>query len=202
LAGPSAGGENRLGVAPLALVVEPRDGHLVAGLDAGKLEAEQGLADTAVPRPPSITGRPLMLRVTEVMKWAGTACPPASRRWPDSMGWGSSTRTSPSLPLTVARILMGSDMGLSLLAAAADGDLDLAEHRVVLATGAGDDAQAGAFAHLEPGLEACHGRGAKLNCRARGKGFLSTSTDRRVVPGMLLITSIGTAAPFSAISGP
>jgi hypothetical protein len=117
------------------------------------------------------------------------------------MGWGSSTRTSPSLPLTVARILMGSDMGFSGVQPQPPAVTLTSRNTVMPAAGAGDDAQAGALAHLELGLEARDGRRGEVELQREGKGFLSTSTDRRVVPGMLLMTSIGTAAPFSAISG-
>src|SRR5258708_6874767 len=41
----------------------------------------------------------------------------------------------------------------------------------------------------------------KSNLPTSGKGFLSTSTAIELVPGSLLVISIGTTAPFSAISG-
>ncbi len=41
----------------------------------------------------------------------------------------------------------------------------------------------------------------KSNLPTSGKGFLSTRTAIELVPGSLLAISIGTTAPFSAISG-
>src|SRR6185503_5536344 len=104
-----------------------------------------GLRDTAWLVWPSITVRPFTFTVRFWMKCIGTTLPSGSLRWPVSIGWVISTRTSVKPPASVARIFIGPAMSAS---APADSHLDLLRRHVMLAAGLGDDAHVGGFAHL------------------------------------------------------
>src|SRR6266545_2298122 len=82
------------------------------------------------------------------MKCAGTISPFASLRWPVSMSWLISTRTSTLSPTILARMRIGSAMFLP--PAPADGDLDFLHRVIVLPVRLHQRIDVGGLAHLDP----------------------------------------------------
>ena len=96
--------------AALAQIVAPGQADLVAWPAAPQLEAQHGVLRHPGPHSALRMVRPLCVARTSSMKWAGTSRPLSSWRWPDSIGWLNSARTTTRSPTNWARMRIGSGM--------------------------------------------------------------------------------------------
>src|SRR5690349_12831208 len=86
---------------------------LSPGLPPAKRNDRNGFLATAGPHSAESTVLPLCVAVTFWMNHAGIVAPFESLRWPVSISWLISTRTSTLSPAIVARIFIGSAMSAS-----------------------------------------------------------------------------------------
>src|SRR5215467_969743 len=115
------------------------------GLPPLKRKCTNGFFDIEVPHCAESTVLPAWVTVTFWMKCAGTSAPPASLRWPVSISWAISTRTSTLSPVMFARMRIGSAMSAP---APAERHLDLLRGVEVLAVGPDHRVDVGRLGHL------------------------------------------------------
>src|SRR5882724_2218427 len=132
------------------------------GLPPLKRKCMKGFFDIEVPHCADSTVFPAWVTVTFWMKCAGTTAPLGSLRWPVSISWLISTRTSTLSPAMLARMRIGSAISAS---APAESDLDLLCGVEVLAVGLDHGIDIGSLGHLHAGSD--EGIGALGNLKVR-----------------------------------